>query len=223
LNRANRLRGRASWALVALLMPVVVQATPIPRAQLVSLCAEAEDQAQCGRLVEARQLRSLSRFVERNGDELRVQLSPFGLSVFHDSVNPTGATTYAVWDYLENLDTLVLFTTRGERTGFLLVQRRGGEEYRIPSEPVIAPDEHHFVTADFCERECDNQVAVWRIARDGIRKEATWTPPAGWSDVSVTWRGPNAIALEYTLQNESQPRTIERRLDDRSWQKVRAK
>ena len=221
--RAVRFCVRAACALAMLLVPAFAIAAAISRADLVSLCADAEDQAQCGRLVEARQLRTVARFVERNGDELRVQLSPFGLSVFHDTVNATGATTYAVWDYLENLDTLVLFTTRGERTGFLLVQRRGGEEYRVPSEPVIAPDERHFATADFCERECDNGVAVWRIGRDGIRKDATWTPPAAWTDVSVAWRGANAIALEYTLANESQPRTVERRLDDPSWKKVRAK
>jgi hypothetical protein len=223
LNRAKRLRGYAWSALVVLLVPLLAHATPLSRAQLVALCADAEDQAQCGRLVEARQLRSVSRFVERDGDELRVQLSPFGLSVFHDSVNPTGATTYAVWDYLDNLDTLVLFTTRGERTGFLLVQRRGGEETRVPSEPVVSPDERHFVTADFCERACDDEVVLWRIAPNGIFKVATWRPPSAWSDVSVTWHGADAIALEYTLANESQPQTLERRLDDRSWQKTRGK
>ncbi|HXR57002.1 MAG TPA: hypothetical protein VN858_09375 [Casimicrobiaceae bacterium] len=217
------MRGAARCAFVALLLPLFAHATPIPREQLVSLCADAEDQAQCGRLVEKRQLRAVARFVERDGDELRVQLSPFGLSVFHDSVNPTGATTYAVWDYLQNLDTLVLFTTRGERTGFLLVERRGGEETRVPSEPIVAPDERHFVTADFCERTCDNEVALWRVARDGIHKEATWTPPAAWSDVSATWHGANAIALEYTAGDESQRQTVERHLDDRSWKKVRAK
>ena len=223
MNLVERLRRCAACALAALLLPAFVHAAPIARTELVALCAEAEDQAQCGRLVEARQLRAVSRFVERNGDELRVQLSPFGLSVFHDTVNAMGATTYAVWDYLESLDTLVLFTTRGERTGFLLVQRRGGEEYRVASEPVPAPDERHFATADFCERDCDNEVALWRIGRDGIRKEATWRPPATWTDVSVGWRGANAIVLEYTLPNESQPRTLERRLDDPSWKKVRAK
>ena len=130
---------------------------------MTALCANAEDQAQCGRLVEARQLPRLSRIVERAGDELRVSLAPFGLTIFRDTVKVTGATSYAVWDYLEDLDTLVLFTTDGDRSGFLLLQRRGGEEYRVPSEPVIAPDERHFATADFCAKECDNQVTVWRI------------------------------------------------------------
>ena len=206
----------------ALLLTAVVHAAPIPRAELMSLCAEADDQAHCGRLVEARQLRSLSRIAERNGDELRVTLDPFGLSVFHDSINVRGATTYAVWDYLERVDTLVLFTTRGERTGFLLVQRRGGGEYRVPAEPVLAPDDRRFATADFCANECDNEVAIWHIGSDGIRKEASWTPPAAWSDVSVAWRGAGSIALDYAL-GDGQRRTLERRIDDPSWKKARAR
>jgi len=223
LNLRACLCRTARWAWCALALPALAHAAPLPRAELVALCAEAEDQAHCGRLVEARQLRALSRIVERNGDELRVLLSPFGLSVFHDTVNVNGARTYAVWDYLENQETLVLFTTVGDRTAFLLVQRHTGEEYRVPSEPVMAPDDRRFATADFCARECDNEVAVWRIDRDHVRKEAAWTPPAAWSDVSVMWRGPDAIALEYSLPGETRPRTLERRLDDASWQKVRPK
>ena len=186
-----RFRRPAAWAFGALVLPTIAHAAPIARADLVALCKDAEDQAQCGRLVEARQLKSLSRIAERNGDELRVQLAPAGLTVFHDTINVTGARTYAVWDYLEDLDTLVLFTTVGERTGFMLVQRRTGDEYRVPAEPVMSPDARHFATADVCAQECDNEVAVWRIARDGVRKEAAWTPPATWSDVRY---GPSSFA-----------------------------
>jgi hypothetical protein len=223
LSVRGRIR-RAVWcAFAAALLPAVAHASPISAADLAALCRDVEDQAQCGRLVEARKLRALPGIAERNGDELRVTLVPFGLSVFHDTINFRGARTYAVWDYLEHFDTLVLFTTVGERTGFLLVQRRSGEEYRVPSDPVIAPDERHFATADFCERECDNEVAIWRIDRQSVRKEATWVPLAPWSDVSVTWRGPDAIAIEYSQRDEPRLQTIERRLDDPSWKKVRAK
>lgn len=223
MSALDRLRRAAWFAFGALVFPALAHAVPIARADLVALCANAEDQAQCGRLVEARQLRALPRIAERNGDELRVSLVPFGLSVFHDTINFRGARTYAVWDYLEHFDTLVLFTTVGERTGFLLVQRRSGEEYRVPSEPVIAPDDRHFATADFCEQECDNEVAIWRIDRQSLRKEATWSPPAAWSNVSVTWRGGNAVVVEYSPRDDPRMQTIERRLDDPSWKKVRAK
>jgi hypothetical protein len=216
------MRRHVRWAFGALLLSAFAHAAPVPRAELTALCAEADDQAHCGRLVEARQLRSLSRIAERDGDELRVTLAPFGLSVFHDTVNVKGATTYAVWDYVERLDTLVLFTTRGERTGFMLVQRHGGEEYRVPAEPVLAPDDRRFATADFCASECDNEVAIWHIGGDGIRKEAVWTPPAAWSDVSIAWRNASSITLDYAL-GDGQRRTIERRLDDPSWKKARTR
>ena len=224
MKRARRLCAPASCALVVLLLPVLAHAAPISRTELVSLCHDAEDQAQCGRLVEARQLRAVSRFVERDGNDLRVELVPYGVSVFHDTDSALGgATTYAVWDYLPDLDTLVLFTTRGERSGFLLLQRRGGGEYRLPSQPVLAPDGRHFATADVCAHDCVNEVAVWRIDRNGVRKEAAWTPPPEWTDATVAWRGPDTIALDYTDSDASQPHTLERRLDDPAWKKVRAR
>ena len=136
-----------------LVLAPLVHAAPISREELTSLCIEADDAARCGRLVEARQLRAMSRFVERDGSELRIQLVPFGLTTFRDSEGVRGARSYAVWDYLEDLDTLVLFTTVGERSGFMLVQRRSGDEFRVPAEPVIAPDKRHFATADFCAKE----------------------------------------------------------------------
>ncbi|HLW11182.1 MAG TPA: hypothetical protein VKU81_00655 [Casimicrobiaceae bacterium] len=219
----TRLHAHARWVFAALALPALALAAPIAREELTALCANAEDQAQCGRLVEARQLTRLSRIAERVGDELRVSLSPFGLTIFRDTVNVTGATSYAVWDYLEKLDTLVLFTTDGDRSGFLLLQRHGGGEYRVPSEPVMAPDERHFATADFCANDCDNRVAVWRIERNGVRKESTWSPPTPWSDVSVTWRNADTIALEYSRPDDAQPRTLLRRLGDPSWQNASTK
>jgi hypothetical protein len=219
----SRLRAHARWVIATLALPALALAAPITRDELTALCVNAEDQAQCGRLVEARQLPRLSRIVERAGDELRVSLAPFGLTIFRDTVNVTGATSYAVWDYLENLDTLVLFTTDGDRSGFLLLQRRGGEEYRVPSEPVIAPDERHFATADFCAKECDNRVTMWRIDRNGVRKVSTWAPAKPWSDVSVTWKDADTIALEYSRPDDAQPRTLLRRLGDPSWQSVSTK
>jgi hypothetical protein len=214
---------RALGAAIALALPVAAGAAPPTAADLAALCANAEDQAHCGRLVEARQLRSLARIVERDGDELRVSLSPFGMTVFRDAVYLTGAKSYAVWDYVEPLDTLVLFTTDGDRSGFLLVQRRGAGEYRVPSEPVLAPDARRFVTADFCAQGCDNEVALWRIGADGVRKDATWSPAAPWSDVTARWTRADTIALEYSLPNESRPRVLERRLDDPSWKRAAAR
>jgi hypothetical protein len=207
---------------VALLMSALAagaHAAPPSRAELTALCVEAEDQAQCGRLVEARLLRKLSRIVERDGDELRVSLVPFGLAVFRDSAYARGSRSYAIFDYLEDLDTLVLFTTQGERSGFLLVQRRGGGEFAIPSEPVFSADRKRFATADVCADGCENEIAVWRVEPDGIRKEAWWKPPAEWSDASVTWRTGGVLAIEYATAADAGSQTVERRLADPSWRR----
>ena len=214
------MRWRTWCALAALTLPGTGRAAPLSAGEIAALCTNAEDQAHCGRLVEARQLRRLPKIVEREGDELRVWLEPVGSTVFRDRIDIIGAKSYAVWDYYEDVDTLVLFATDGDRTSFLLVQRRGGGEYRVPSEPVLAPDARHFVTADFCPRDCDNEVAVWRIESGSMRKEATWVPAEPWSDVSVTWKSADAIALEYSLPNEVQPRTLARRLADPTWKKA---
>jgi len=76
----SRLHAHARWVFATLALPALALAAPITRDELTALCVNAEDQAQCGRLVEARQLPRLSRIVERAGDELRVSLAPFGLT-----------------------------------------------------------------------------------------------------------------------------------------------
>jgi hypothetical protein len=214
---ARRLRGRAGPAIVAFAVSTLAAAAPPTPAELAALCGNAEDQAHCGRLIEARQLPRVTRIVERNGDELRVSLAPLGLTIFRDSVDINGAKSYAVWDYVEDLDTLVLFATDGERTSFLLVQRRGGGEYRVPSEPVLAPDARHFATADFCADDCENEIAVWRIAREGVRKELAWKPAAAWSDVSVGWRAADTQKIENSVPDRPGSRIAERRLSDPGW------
>ena len=48
------MRAHARWAFAALALPALALAAPIAREELTALCANAEDQAHCGRLVEAR-------------------------------------------------------------------------------------------------------------------------------------------------------------------------
>ena len=219
----TRLSRLVPGALAALALAPIARAAPLPAADIAALCANAEDQAHCGRLVEAKQMRRLPKIAERDGDQLRVWLEPVGSTVFRDRIDIIGAKSYALWDYLPSLDTVVLFATDGDRTTFLLVQRRGGEEYRIPSEPVLAPDGRRFVTADFCAQDCENQVSIWRIGPREVRREATWAPAAAWTDVSVSWKGADTIALEYSLATEPRARTLERRLADPSWKKAPAR
>ena len=146
---------------------------------------------------------------------------PVGLAVFRDAVNIIGARTYAVWDYIEDLEVVVLFATDGDRSEFWIVQRRGGGEFRLPSEPVLAPGHKRFATADFCAEACGNELAIWRIDDTGVRKELAWKPAETWSDAGVAWKGAEALSVEYTSGRDSTPRTIERRINDATWTRVR--
>ena len=89
----------------------VVQAAPLTPADIATLCANAEDQAHCGRLVEERQIKALPGLAVRDGDDLRITLYPSGTAVFRDVVRITGAQTYALWDALSPINGVVLFTT----------------------------------------------------------------------------------------------------------------
>lgn len=211
---------RIAAIVVASAVAAIAHAAPIARADLTALCLEAEDVADCGHRVEARQMQAYPRVFSRDGDELRISLVPFGRTAYRDALDVRGMRSYAAWDYVEDLDVAVLFTSYAGHIGFMLVLRRTGDEYAIPAEPVFSPDRRRFVTTDVCPRECDNEVTVWRIDAKGVTREAVWRPPTDWSDASATWRTNGTIALEFsTLDGSTQ--TIERRLADPMWQKPR--
>ena len=87
----------------------------------------------------------------------------------------------------------------------------------LPSDPKVSPDRTHLVTADFCETRCVNELAVWRVTRDGIHKEWTWKPRDPWSDAVASWKSADTIAIEYTPAGTQSRSRVERRLDDPSW------
>ena len=186
--------------------------------QVAELCASAEDQSHCGRLIEEAQMKRLPGMVERAGDELRVTLFPTGAVTFRDSVALTGAKTYSLWDYLDRINAVVLFTTDGDQSGFVLLQRASGRQFRLPSEPTLSPDRQHLVTADFCGSGCDGELAIWRVTRDDVRRISTWKPPVTWTDASATWKDADTLRIEYTVAAEDKPRVLERRLDAPGWQ-----
>jgi hypothetical protein len=218
MTRAARFCAHVARATLACAATIAALAHAAPTAvQLAELCASAEDQAHCGRLVEEAQMKRLPGMVERAGDELRVTLFPTGNVAFRDSVAVTGAKTYALWDYLDRINAVVLFTTDGDHSGFLLLQRANGKQVRLPSEPTLSPDRQHLVTADFCASGCDGELAVWRVTKDDVRKTLAWKPAVAWIDANATWKDADTLRVEYTVAAAEQPRTLERRLDAAGW------
>ena len=209
----------AGWA-VALGIGSLAQAAPVTQARITDLCAQAEGPAHCGRLVEADQLKALPNLAVRDGGSLKVLLYPAGAREFVDVDTLHGSTTWSLWDYWSQVNVVVLFTTDTDRLGYATLQRTTGQVTAVPAEPSLSPDRQHMAVADFCATNCDNEVSVWAVARDGIRKELGWKPDAPWTDVSVQWKGDNTVVLEYTPKGEDKPRTVERRLVDAEWQRI---
>ena len=211
-------------ALTAALLTVPalpVTASPPSPEELAALCANAEDSAHCGRLVEAVQLKRLPNLAVRDGIDLRVSLFPRGTTTFTDDESPTGGRSYSLFDYLSEINAVVLYTTVGDRVSFTLLQRINGQRVDLPAEPKVAPDRTRFATADFCPSRCVNELAVWRVGREGVLREAVWKPAEAWTDAAVSWKDASTLVIEYTVGEQS--KTLERRLDDPAWSRPRAR
>ncbi len=187
--------------------------------RVLTLCAQADGPAHCGRLIEAEQLKALPNLAVRNGDTLRVSLFPSGTRDFVDTFTLTAERSYALWDYWSPINAVVLFVTVGEDLSYAVLQRANDRVTALPAEPVLAPDRQHVAVADFCAKKCTNEVTVWRVTRDGLRRELGWRPPAAWSDVTVAWKSGVTLTIEYTTPGDDKPQVLERRLSATDWQR----
>jgi len=208
---------RALAAVIALAATFALAAPPT-NAELEQTCAQAEDAVHCGRLVEATQLKRLPNLARREGGVLSVSLYPSGTATFTDSEDDAGARSYSLWDYLDSLNAVLLYTTTGETTTFTLLQRTTNRRTELPTEPQLAPDRQRLVTADVCEARCSNEIAVWRVTRDGIRKELALSPTAPWTDAGAKWKDADTLTVEYTTASGSGK--IDLALSDKSWRHI---
>ena len=194
-----------------------MHAVPLTAEELTKLCTNAEDTAHCARLVEDVQLRRLPNLALREGTALKVSLYPSGAATYADTEALNGGRSYSLWDYISEINAVVLYVTDGDDVTFLLLQRATGRTSELPSDPKLSPDRSRLVTADFCDGHCTNELAVWRLTRDGARKDLSWKPREAWSDAVATWTSSANIAIEYTAVG-AQPRSkLERRLTDVDW------
>ena len=209
----------ARGALVAgmLLFAGRASRSAVGRTNLTKLCAEAEDAAHCGRLVEDVQLQRLPNLAVRDGPTLRISLYPSGTATFTDTEAINGGRSYSLWDFMSEINAVVLYVTDGDDATFLLVQRTTGRKVELPADPKLSPDRARLVTADFCERRCGNELAVWRVTRDGVRKESSWRPREAWTDAVATWKDADTVAVEYSVVGASTRSRLARRLADADW------
>ena len=194
-------------------------AAPLSSDELAAACAGAEGSADCARRVEAIQLKRLPNLAVRDGDTLRVSLYPDGVSTFTDTESLHGGRTFALWDFLSEINAAVLFTTDEGHASFMLLQRTNGKRASLPSEPKLSPDRTRLATADFCPSSCVNELAIWRVTKNGVSQELTWKPAQKWDDAGVAWKSADAVVVEYTPAGAAAGATLERRLTDPSWRR----
>ncbi len=207
---------RILFAVSALLLPGA-GAVPLTPEDISRVCAQAEGTAHCGRMVEELQLKRLPNLAVRDGVTLRVSLFPSGLATFTDTEALNGGRTFSLWDFLNELNAVVLYATDGSDASFVLLQRATGRRTALPAEPRVSPDRARIATADFCAANCVNELAVWRVTRDGVYREFSWKPVEPWDDAGATWKDADTLVVEYTPRGATAPATLERRLGDRGW------
>lgn len=196
---------------------VASAAAPTP-AEIATLCTSAEGPAHCGRLIEEAQLKSLPNLARRDGDTLTISLFPNGQRSFTDTTTATTEKSYALFDYWSPVNAVVLLVNVGDDASFAILQRANGQVTDVPAEPLLAPDRQRLAVADFCTR-CTNELSVWRIGRDGIRKDLVWKPQPAWRDATVKWKDADTLTLEYTPVNGTESRTLERKLGAADWRR----
>ena len=197
--------------------PLAGAAEPLSTAEIEQLCAQADDAVHCGRLIEDAQLKRLPNLARREGSALLVTLYPSGTATFTDSDDAVHGRSYSLWDYLDGINAVLLYTNAGDKTSFTLLQRTNNRRYELPTEPQLSPDRQRLVTADVCGARCTNEVAVWRVSSDGIRKELAWSPGGDWTDAAARWKTPQTLVIEYNVAGAATTSTLERRLGDPTW------
>jgi hypothetical protein len=195
----------------------VASANPLTPDELAAACAQTEGSAHCARKVEEIQLKRLPNLATRDGASLTVLLYPTGRAIFTDTEALNGGRSYSLWDFINELNAVVLFTVDGPSVSFTVLQRTTGRKIELPAEPKVSPDRARIATADFCASSCVNELAIWRVTRDGFRKEYSWTPKERWIDAGVSWKDPDTVVVEYTREGTAGSATLERRLTDAGW------
>ena len=216
LPRPARNIARAALA-GALLACGAATAIPLSLEEIAALCGSGAGPENCARRIEAVQLKRLPDLAKRDGAALTVALWPSESTTFNDVDTPAGERTYSLYDYVSEINAVVLYVTDGAESSFALLQRATGRETGLPSDPRLSPDRQQLLTADFCAEHCTGEVAVWRVTRDGVRKAYAWRPRERWIDAVATWKDAGTVAIEYTPAGEQRAGTLERRLSDADW------
>jgi hypothetical protein len=217
--RSRGQAGAGAWIGLAFGVAWSAAAAPLSTDELAAACSGADGSANCARRVEDIQLKRLPNLAVREGDTLKVSLYPTGVVTFTDTEALHGGRTFALWDFVSEINAVVLFMTDAGNASFVFLQRTNGRRQDLPAEPKLSPDRARIATADFCASSCLNELAVWRVTKDGVQKELSWKPAQPWEDAGVAWKDAGTLVVEYTPAGASVGVKLERRLADPGWRR----
>jgi hypothetical protein len=210
----NTARAALAGALIA---SAAATALPLSLDEIAGLCSSGPGPENCARRIEAVQLTRLPDLAKRDGATLIVSLYPAGTTSFADADVRGGLRTYSLYDYVSEINAVVLYVTEGAQSSFVLLQRAGGRRTDLPADPYLSPDRQSLATADFCAERCTNEIALWRITRDGVHKTHAFRPREQWTDAVATWKDAGTLAIEYTPAGQQMARVMDARISDADW------
>ncbi len=214
MHRINRL-----LISLAFLGATVVAAQPASiaaptAAQFAKLCANTADPADCGKKIEAEQIKRAGAVVKRDGDLLAVTMPGEPPFLFEDKVGEAGPNV-SFFAYYALSDAVVLYRARADKLDFVLVHRATTSTTDLPNEPLFNSDGRFFVTADFCKDDCENRLSVWRFERRGPTRERVFTPRMPWTDAGVSWGSPRRLVIDYTEDGKNASMNLD--MNDPRW------
>lgn len=182
---------------------------------MMAICAQADDTHDCARRIETEQLKNMPAGLARRGEGGERGTLTLSLSqgLFNDSAQEVrlidkDGKAYTVWDYWPTPEAFLLLVLEEEDNHYLWLSRFDGKTVRLPAEPVFALGNKRFATADFCEKGCRNEVAVWQI-RQGIPvKTRVWQPKEAWEDAEASWVSPEQLRLAYRVSGSEEYREM---------------
>lgn len=184
--------------------------------QFIRLCSNTADPADCGKKIEAQQLKQpgAEKVARRDGKLLAISIPGEPPFIFEDVDSEAGPNT-SFYAYSAGADAAVVYRARGDKVEFLLLHRPTGSLTELPNEPKFNRDGRYFATADFCKEGCENRLSVWRIERRGALRERVFTPRNPWSDADVSWASNIRLLVEITEAGKSSAISID--VGDARW------
>lgn len=203
--------GARVLTLVGLLLSTLIAATPAPSLAapptpeaIIKACDEADSASLCERVLEREQLKQFPGLATRDGPALRLTTKPGMPAVeLRDSGNPDNESAdfkwHSFWDYWAPSKIAIVSVTTRDTDHFLVMQLDRAMQVKVPSEPILSPDNQRFFVTDFCDKGCANTVQVWKL--DGTRavREKTFKPRERWYEVDASWRDPSSLTIEYSV------------------------